>query len=96
MEQYLDPYDMQKLQMEMENGTFMEMQRMCFRKCVKKTKDNEFPIGEMSCSDRCVAKFFAMQKIVNEQFETYKQQKEQEQAILQQQAAQQQAMYGQR
>ena len=92
--EYLDQWDYQKLEMETQNEMFMKMQAMCFRKCVKKTKDSDFPIGEMSCSDRCVSKFFETHKILMAQFEVFKKQKEQEQMILAQQAQQQQAAFG--
>ena len=68
---YLDQWDYQKLEMETQNEMFMKMQAMCFRKCVKKTKDSDFPIGEMSCSDRCVSKFFETHKILMAEFETF-------------------------
>ena len=30
---------------------------VCYRKCVVKVKEEDLSVGEMSCCDRCVAKY---------------------------------------
>jgi len=42
----------------------------CWEKCVPKPRDDQLTIGEMSCVDRCVAKYLETQSIVKAELET--------------------------
>ena len=37
---------------------------MCYSKCIPNYKDTELNVAELSCTDRCIAKYVEAQKIV--------------------------------
>lgn len=40
----------------------------CWNKCVPHIKDGELAIGEMTCVDRCVPKYFQVHTMVRDQY----------------------------
>jgi import inner membrane translocase subunit TIM10 len=70
--------------MEMYTDLFNKIAGSCFSKCAsKKHKDQDLPLGEMSCTDRCVAKYLESQERVGQVL-----QKANESQLSQQQAMQ--------
>ena len=49
----------------MYTDLFNKIARQCFSKCAaEKHRDQDLQLGEMSCTDRCVAKYLAAQEKV--------------------------------
>ena len=51
----------------MYTDLFNKIASSCFTKCAsRKHKDQELPLGEMSCTDRCVARYLEAQERVGQ------------------------------
>lgn len=60
-----DPLFAATIEMEMYSHLFNKMTSSCFEKCAsRKHKEEDLALGEMSCSDRCVAKYLEAQEKV--------------------------------
>mmetsp|Transcript_31746 Transcript_31746/g.46796 ORF Transcript_31746/g.46796 Transcript_31746/m.46796 type:complete len:102 (+) Transcript_31746:136-441(+) len=60
-----DPLFAATTEMEMYTFLFNRMSQTCFEKCLnRKHKEGDLALGEMSCTDRCVAKFLEAQEKV--------------------------------
>ncbi|CAM9413634.1 unnamed protein product [Discosporangium mesarthrocarpum] len=57
--------DLAKQEMEMYSDLFAKMSNLCFKKCVvKMAGEADLTVGEMTCVDRCVAKYMETQEKV--------------------------------
>ena len=45
------------------------MSGACFKKCIISLAETDLNVGEMSCSDRCVAKYLQAQEKVGQKFQ---------------------------
>jgi import inner membrane translocase subunit TIM10 len=50
------------------------VQKECYAKCVTKVVESDLAIGEMSCIDRCIPKYFEAHMLVQEEFKAAQQQ----------------------
>lgn len=75
--------------MEMYTDLFNKISEQCFFKCAtKKHRDMELQLGEMTCVDRCVAKYLAAQEKVGIVLQKANEaQAAQQQAMMEMQAA---------
>jgi len=48
---------------------YQKMSAACFRKCVLSLSEAELNVGELSCTDRCVAKYLQAQEKVGAKFQ---------------------------
>lgn len=70
---------------------FNKIASSCFNKCAsRKHKEPELQLGEMSCVDRCVAKYMESQELVGKVLQTANE----KQAMQQQQMQQMQQYMG--
>uniref|UniRef100_A0A6T5YYM4 Mitochondrial import inner membrane translocase subunit n=1 Tax=Thalassionema nitzschioides TaxID=33649 RepID=A0A6T5YYM4_9STRA len=78
-----DPMFAAQTEMEMYTDLFNKIARSCFQKCAStRHREPDISLGEMSCTDRCVAKYLESQERVGKIL----------QKANESQAAQQQAM----
>mmetsp|Transcript_25044 Transcript_25044/g.41550 ORF Transcript_25044/g.41550 Transcript_25044/m.41550 type:complete len:104 (-) Transcript_25044:312-623(-) len=62
-----DPLFAATTEMEMYTNLFNKIASSCFNKCAStKHRDQELPLGEMSCTDRCVSKYLEAQERVGQ------------------------------
>ena len=61
-------------EMEFTQDMFQRMTRMCFKKCVPKLQEPDLNVAEMTCVDRCVAKFLVAHRKVGEEMQKYNEQ----------------------
>ncbi|CAI5527427.1 unnamed protein product, partial [Closterium sp. Naga37s-1] len=60
-------YEMAAQQMEYRVSLFNSMVATCFDKCYeKKYKESELNLGETSCVDRCVSKYWQVRGIIGQ------------------------------
>ena len=76
-----------KTEMEMYTDLFNKIAASCFQKCAsRRHREPDLSLGEMTCTDRCVAKYLEGQQIIGIVL-----QKANEEQVQQQQAAAQMA-----
>ena len=82
-----DPVFAAKTEMEMYTDLFNKIAASCFQKCAsRRHREPDLSLGEMTCTDRCVAKYLEGQQIIGIVL-----QKANEEQVQQQQAAAQMA-----
>lgn len=59
-----------KTQVKAVNTLHERVVDACWKKCVPKPRDDQLGVGEMSCIDRCVAKYLETQAIVKVELES--------------------------
>ncbi len=73
-----------KTEVDMYQDLFTKMGELCFKKCTPRFKEADLSIGEMQCTDRCVAKYMETQEKVGEILKKFNEQEAAKQANLQQ------------
>eukprot|EP00429_Kryptoperidinium_foliaceum_P006877 CAMPEP_0176023852 /NCGR_PEP_ID=MMETSP0120_2-20121206/11643_1 /TAXON_ID=160619 /ORGANISM="Kryptoperidinium foliaceum, Strain CCMP 1326" /LENGTH=88 /DNA_ID=CAMNT_0017357019 /DNA_START=45 /DNA_END=308 /DNA_ORIENTATION=+ len=62
-----DPVFAAKTEMEMYTDLFNKISSSCYHKCAsRKHRDQDLSLGEMTCTDRCVAKYLDSQQLIGE------------------------------
>lgn len=60
-----DPIFAAKTELEMYTDLFNKIASTCFEKCAsRKHREPDLALGEMTCTDRCVAKYLESQQLV--------------------------------
>mmetsp|Transcript_5473 Transcript_5473/g.14843 ORF Transcript_5473/g.14843 Transcript_5473/m.14843 type:complete len:153 (-) Transcript_5473:400-858(-) len=60
-----DPIFAAKTEVEMYTDLFNKISSSCFQKCSsRRHRDQDLTLGEMACTDRCVAKYLDSQQLV--------------------------------
>ncbi|GFH44432.1 mitochondrial import inner membrane translocase subunit tim10 [Chaetoceros tenuissimus] len=87
-----DPLFAAQTEMEMYTVLFNKLTQSCFKKCAsRKHKEPDLHLGEMSCIDRCVAKYMDSQELVGKVLQAANEKQAAQQMQMQQM---QQAMGG--
>mmetsp|Transcript_93115 Transcript_93115/g.260393 ORF Transcript_93115/g.260393 Transcript_93115/m.260393 type:complete len:102 (+) Transcript_93115:91-396(+) len=62
-----DPVFAAKTEMEMYTDLFNKISSSCYQKCAsRKHRDQDLSLGEMTCTDRCVAKYLDSQQLIGD------------------------------
>ncbi|CEL98057.1 unnamed protein product [Vitrella brassicaformis CCMP3155] len=65
----IDPVMVAVTEMQGLADLFSRMQNVCWSKCIPNVREGILAMGEMSCVDRCVSKYFDVHKMVGEKLQ---------------------------